>query len=181
MPMKNNVLYVLFLTIIVQCTFVNAQLGIGVEVNSAGRILDFEKSLTNTKGIILPIVENPPFVGDIENGTFLFDASEMQVKVKEDNLWKKLTFNRGDLSLHKPNLGDEVGGGVYLGDQVVNGPKGVLVLNAVDKALVLPHVFKPHENVKEPYPGMICFDTDSKSLFVFNGKYWSVWRKSSNR
>ncbi|WP_148043492.1 hypothetical protein [Chryseobacterium sp. G0240] len=53
---------------------------------------------------------------------------------------------------------------------------GVLVLESANKALILPKVAAPHLNVKNPYPGMICYDTASKSMAVFDGLKWSYWK-----
>ena len=34
----------------------------------------------------------------------------------------------------------------------------------------------PHLNVKSPYPGMMCFDTVSNTLAVFDGENWNYWK-----
>lgn len=72
-------------------------------------------------------------------------------------------------------------GTVDNGRQTVIGARetavaGVLVLESADKAMVLPRVASPHLNVKSPYPGMMCYDTDSKTLAVFDGTVWNYWR-----
>jgi len=52
---------------------------------------------------------------------------------------------------------------------------GVLELRANDKALVLPKVENPHLNVKSPVPGMMVYDSNSKSLAIFDGLKWNYW------
>ena len=53
---------------------------------------------------------------------------------------------------------------------------GVLVLESKTKALVLPNVNQPHNSVSNPYPGMMCYDTDRKAIAVFDGSVWNYWK-----
>ncbi len=63
---------------------------------------------------------------------------------------------------------------------VIGGPAstadGVLVLESANKAMILPRINTPHLNVKNPYPGMMCYDTASKTLAVFDGSVWNYWK-----
>lgn len=127
----------------------------------------------NTKGIILPAVEALPATP--ANGTFVFDRNDRKVKVHENGVWKELS-DEGELTGLVPWSGT-----VDNGRQTVIGARetavaGVLVLESADKAMVLPRVASPHLNVKSPYPGMMCYDTDSKTLAVFDGSVWNYWR-----
>jgi len=162
---------------------VNAQIGIGVENNSNGRILDFDdgcddqgQNCTNKNGIILPIVSNLP-IKNLVNGTMLLDGNDKALKVYENNTWKRLSFMPGNLSsIIKVIDAQEIGNGVILGSTSAE-VNGALVLEVVDKALVLPKINKPYETVPNPYPGMVCYDTDSKSLMLFDGTYWNIWKE----
>jgi len=62
-----------------------------------------------------------------------------------------------------------------VGSDTTTAP-GVLVMESSNKALILPKVATPHLNVKNPYPGMICYDTVSKTMAVFDGLKWSYWK-----
>lgn len=164
---------------------INAQIGIGIENNTISRILDFDDgcdgqglNCANTKGIILPIVSNLP-TENLVNGTFVLDGNDKAFKVYENNIWKRLSFIPGDLSsVISVTDAEEVGNGVVLGSASTQ-VNGVLVLEVIDKALVLPNINKPYETVPNPYPGMICYDTDSKSLMLFDGTYWNIWREKN--
>jgi hypothetical protein len=58
----------------------------------------------------------------------------------------------------------------------ISNAKGVLVLESADKAMILPKITNPHTTVKNPYPGMMCYDLTSKSLAVFDGANWNYWK-----
>ncbi|WP_051887363.1 hypothetical protein [Chryseobacterium piperi] len=64
---------------------------------------------------------------------------------------------------------------VIMGATTSSAP-GVLVLESTNKALILPKVASPDVNVKNPYPGMMCYDTSSKTIAVFDGLKWSFWK-----
>lgn len=148
----------------------NAQVAIGKTSNSTSAILDFATGTTN--GIILPTVTSLPT--SPANGTFLVDRSDLKVKMRQNNTWVDLS-GAGDLSKITQNTSAEIGNGVIIGSSTSTA-NGVLVLEAVDKALVLPKITSPQTSVKSPYPGMICYDTTSKSVAVFDGKVWYFWR-----
>ena len=170
-----------------------AQVAIGkdsVEGNST--LLDFsedgavEGDGLNTKGIILPAVTTLP--ASPANGTFVFDTTDNKVKVfyldaddGAEGSWHDLTgteeagsFNYSDILNHITNT-DDTGEGTIIGAET-SSAEGVLVLESSDKAMILPKVASPHVNVKSPYPGMMCYDTVTKSLAVFDGTNWYFWR-----
>lgn len=157
------------------------QVAIGKEsVNGASTILDFNNTAGNTNGIILSAVNDisgalSPTSTD-NNGTFLFDKSDKKVKMYENGTWIELS-NLGNSSQIITNTSAESGKnqGVIIGASSSNA-KGVLVLESQNKALLLPQVNTPHTSVKSPYPGMMCYDTVSKSLAVFDGSNWNYWK-----
>ncbi|WDF48236.1 hypothetical protein PQ459_07100 [Chryseobacterium sp. KACC 21268] len=153
-------------------TFQNykSQVAISKAPNSTGAILDFATGTTN--GLILSAVTSLPT--SPSNGTFLVDRSDLKVKMRQNNTWVDMT-NPGDLSKIAQNTSSEVGNGVIIGSNS-SSASGVLVLEATNKALVLPKIASPQTNVRSPYPGMICYDTTSKSVAVFDGKVWNFWR-----
>ncbi|PIF46616.1 hypothetical protein CLU96_3654 [Chryseobacterium sp. 52] len=142
-------------------------------IDGNSTILDFNSTSANTKGLILPAIQGLP-AGNPANGTFIFDRSDDKVKVYENNTWKALS-DTGNSSAILVNTSDETGNGVVIGVQPGNAD-GVFVLEAPDKAMILPKIVSPHLNVKNPYPGMICYDTASKTLAVFDGTVWNYWK-----
>ncbi|MGV0966736.1 hypothetical protein [Empedobacter falsenii] len=176
------------LILILSCSYINlkAQIGIGVNSISSGKIIDFQDNCKdqlctaeNAKGIILPILTNT-ISNNFVNGTFLLDESEKIIKVYENDKWLRLSYLPGNLSnVITPTTSTEIGEGVYIGDNSNgnNSSLGVLELNSTDRALVLPKIYKPYISVENPYPGMICYDTDSKSLMLYDGRYWNIWKE----
>ncbi len=153
------------------CSIASAQTAIEKKSVDGSALLDFATG--DTKGIILPAVETLPITP--ANGTFLFDKTDLKVKMYQNNTWIGLSDVGNSTSLVPYS------GTVDNGKQTVIGSRsttvdGVLVLESIDKALVLPKISSPHLNVKSPYPGMMCYDTDRKALAVFNGTVWNYWK-----
>lgn len=153
---------------------VGAQTAINKKTADSSAVLDFAAG--TTKGIILPAVETLPATP--ANGTFLFDKVAKIVKMYQNGAWVNLS-DVGDIAGTVPVA--PYSGTVDNGKQTVIGSRsttadGVLVLEAADKALVLPKISNPHLNVKSPYPGMMCYDTDRKALAVFDGLVWNYWK-----
>lgn len=159
-------------------TFSLGQVSIGKDkVNGTATILDFNET-NNTRGIILSVVNNVSnalaTTATNNNGTFLFDKSDNKIKMYENNVWVALS-NVGDSSQAFINPSAEIGEGVTIGSETTQS-KGILVLESDNKAMILPKISNPHTTVKSPYPGMICYDTVSKALAVFDGKVWNYWK-----
>lgn len=151
-----------------------AQVAIGKqEVNGSSTVLDFNNVTGNTKGLILPATSGVA-TGSLVNGTFVFDVTDNKVKVYENDAWKPLS-DAGSSSAVVANNSAEVGKGVIIGASSSTAD-GVLVLESPDKAMILPQIAAPHINVKNPYPGMMCYDTASKTLAVFDGSVWNYWK-----
>lgn len=154
-------------------SYASGQVAIEKEnITGTSTILDFDSTAGNSKGIILPSIDNIPILTADNNGTFLFDKTDRKVKMYENNTWIALS-NTGSSSQIIPNTSVE-SGGVIIGKSTSNA-KGVLVLESSDKAIILPKIMNPHTTVKSPYPGMMCYDTASKSLAVFDGSNWNYW------
>lgn len=152
----------------------NAQTAINKRTADGSSVLDFAAG--TTKGIILPAVETLPTTP--ANGTFVFDKVAKIVKMYQNGVWVNLS-DIGDIAGTVPLA--PYSGTVDNGKQTVIGARetavdGVLVLESPDKALTLPKISNPHLNVKSPYPGMMCYDTNRKALAVFDGKVWNYWK-----
>lgn len=151
-----------------------AQVAIGKDVvEGSSTVLDFNNVPGNTKGLILPATSGLP-AGALVNGTFIFDVTDNKVKVYENDVWVLLS-DAGNSSAVVINNSAETGNGVIVGASSASAD-GVLVLESPDKAMVLPKVAAPHVNVKNPYPGMMCYDTSSKTLAIFDGVVWNYWK-----
>ncbi len=166
--MKNTILLIGFL----MTAFTNAQVAISKETVDGDGILDFASNTTN--GIMLPIVQTLP--NDAVAGTLLMDKNDKILKMKDASGWIALS-DAGSISNVTFNANSEVSGPnrVIIGSPVTSVP-GVLVLESASKALILPKVANPHINVKSPYPGMMCYDTVSKTMAVYDGLKWSYWK-----
>lgn len=166
--------------LVIMANFANAQVAIGKEIvvgNST--ILDFN-SINNTNGIILPAVDNVSnalaATTTNNNGTFLFDKSDSKVKMYEAGSWIDMTGVGSSTKLVVNTSNDSsTQQGVIMGADTSNA-KGVLVLESATKAMILPKIANPHLNVKSPYPGMMCYDTTSRTIAVFDGALWNYWK-----
>ncbi len=155
-----------------------AQVAIGKETVDGDGILDFENP-TN-KGISIPKITNLD-MGTVP-GTFFFDTSDSKVKFQLEGSIMDLTV-RGvpantsyDLSINGYQGYEEVGDekGTVIGDHSTT-VVGSLILEANDKALILPKMENPHLTIKDPEPGMLAYDTVKKMMCVYNGHEWSFW------
>lgn len=150
----------------------SAQVAIEKSQVDGDGLLDFPAN--TTKGILLPIVETLP--SDASSGTLLMDKNDKTLKMNVESAWIPLS-DEGSVTGAVFNSNGEIPGQnrVIMGSDATSAP-GVLVLESPDKALILPKIAAPHINVKNPYPGMICYDTVSKSMAVFDGLKWSYWK-----
>lgn len=158
----------------------SAQVAIGkTTVNGSSTLLDFDDSTGNTSGIILPAIADRSTAASTadNNGTFIFDKSDNKVKMYENNIWTSLSDDAGDGTLvaNQNNTSSETGNGVIIGASSSNA-KGILILESTTKAMILPRIHQPELNVKSPYPGMMCYDTSSMSLAVYDGVRWNYWK-----
>jgi len=169
--MKNNLLSLIFFLLY---SSLNAQIAIGKSnVDGTSTLLDFGEA---NRGIVLSAVssENLPNLTSNNNGTFLYDMKSQTVQMYENQTWKPLT-DQGDSTEMIINNYAEIGDGVIVGSNATEAI-GVLVLESDDQALILPKVSNPHLNIKNPHPGTICYDVESKSLAVFDGLNWNFWK-----
>ncbi|MDC8103792.1 hypothetical protein ACNFU2_02825 [Chryseobacterium sp. PTM-20240506] len=152
--------------------FIHAQIAIGKQTVDGDGILDFASGTTN--GILLPIVETLP--GNAVAGTLLMDKNDKILKMNTGSGWVNMS-DPGSTTNVIFNTSAETAGNnrVIIGSSTTSAP-GVLVLESSNKALILPKVANPHLNVRTPYPGMICYDTVSKTIALFDGLKWNYWK-----
>lgn len=152
---------------------ITAQVAIGKSSVNGDALLDFPDNTTN--GIILPAVTTLPTGLGATNGTMLLDYTAKRIKMRENNQWVDMSPETGNITSITINSSTDSGKGVVIGNQSTT-VEGVLVLDSTQKALVLPKIDRPHLNVVNPYPGMICYDTYNKVIAVYNGSYWYFWK-----
>lgn len=148
-----------------------AQVSIGKPSVEGSSILDF--AANTTQGIILPATTG--FPASPTNGTFIFNRSDAKIYTYQKSAWLALTEGSGNASSVINNPSADVGNGVIIGS-ATSSATGVLVLESSNLALTLPKVFQPHLTVKSPYPGMMCYDTDSNTVAFYDGAYWNFWK-----
>lgn len=164
----------LIIIITLLCNLIKAQIVISsiddpTPTNSSV-ILEFDNN--ENKGIILPQVS---FIGFAKGGTFIANKDEFSVQYFIDSKSINLTES-GNYVPHSfyDNKNEDIGTGIIIGDLNTNlfGP---LILNSNNKALVLPKVSNPHDQITNPIAGTIVYDSTSDSLAVFDGSYWYFW------
>ena len=165
--------YILIAGLVLFFGNLHAQVAIGKTTTSTSGLLEFNDDTTNVKGIILPRTTSAIAT---ESGTITFDAISKKILYfdKDFATWKDLT-DEGSYTEQIPVASSDVSDGVIIGAEISTA-KGVLVLESANKALILPKIANPHINVKNPEPGMICYDTASKTFALFNGTKWHYWK-----
>lgn len=168
----------------------SAQVIIGGATGSAGNnssvLLDFPLPQNNnneSRGIILPYVTTLPSASS-SAGTILLDAStasEAKVVYSNGTNWIDLssgnTYNiSNELGIQPTSITEDSNGKVIIGADTTSSD-GVLVLEATDKAMVLPQV-ESTDDIISPAPGMMVYikKQDAKRLAVFNGNKWTYWK-----
>lgn len=141
------------------------------------------------KGMVLPWVTSASLVIDPVAGTVIYDVSDKVVKYKNGaSTWFNLSKNEtttvdgtanydttGVVNVSLQNaLNDVPTAKVSIGTPTTT--PGILVLEDLAKAMVLPKVPSPHLNIKNPEPGTMAYDTTTKQLAIYNGKVWSFWK-----
>lgn len=157
--------------------FTSAQTAIGKKtVENINVILDFK--LNDNRGIILPWVSSENVVTNPVGGTLIFDSNDKKIKYYRDGViprWEDLSINSGTVDTSIQSGFQETNNKTIIGAKT-SIASGVLVLEASDKAMVLPKSVSPHLNVSHPVSGTMVFDTESKMLCIFNGTEWSFWK-----
>jgi len=177
-------IFILALFISYQAT---SQVGIG-RIPRESTLLDFIEDATNKRGVILPVVTIDSINIPYASGTFIVDTNDKKVKVRLNNKWQALTdvgsfdaqFMGNDayttpVSFLTPTLPENSSQKIIIGNKN-SAIEGLMVLDAPDKAFILPKISSPHSSVAKPVAGMICYDTDAKAIAVFDGKVWSYWK-----
>lgn len=155
------------------CGFSFSQVTIGKNASTSNSsvILEFGDDLD--KGIILPYTEGE--ISGAVPGTFIFDANVNRMKLRTNIGWIDLSGQNGssDLTLQNPLTENAVAQTIIGADSAA--ADGILVLEATDKAMVLP-IVNAYTDIVNPSPGMMVYVKTNKRLAVFNGSTWSFWK-----
>ncbi|MDR2235392.1 MAG: hypothetical protein LBE92_04655 [Chryseobacterium sp.] len=169
----------LILTVLTVCSL-KAQVAIGKE-NVTNTSVSLEFSTSENRGFILPYVENKTALS--AEGTLIYDTTDYKVKyLKNGGQWVNLseddgttaTIGSADVSIQGSDKTEKITAKTSIG--APSSTEGILVLEAADKAMVLPKVASPHLAIINPAPGMMVYDTVKKHLAVYNGKVWTFWK-----
>lgn len=164
------------LFLIILATAANAQVAIGkASVSNSSVSLEFGDG---NKGLLLPWVNSAAAVTGAVDGTIIFDTTDKKVKYRRNNSWFDLSKdNTGvvDTTLQNsltenPNAKAAIGA-----NGATDNTPGILVLTDTNKAMILPKVSLPQNNIINPAPGMMVYDPTAKQLAVYNGSVWSFW------
>lgn len=177
--------YIIAATLLLGFIETQAQVIINPDANqvtaSPSVLLEFG---SQPKGLLLPWVTNIAGVTDAVPGTVVYDVSDKKVKYLKAGTgggWIDLSLDENgivDTSLQDAPT-DAPSAKTVIGDRTTATP-GILVLDAPDKAMVLPKVFRPAINIINPSAGMMAYDTNAKQLAVFNGTVWTFWKASDD-
>ncbi len=152
----------------------------GTATNKTSVLLEFANQ---NKGIILPYNRILPSGSGLAEGTILLDANDpTNAKVKYYNgTWQDLSSGNGAnvssyLLLQPSSVVEDTTRGAIIGSKT-SSANGVLILESLNKAMVLPMV-ENTDNIADPAPGMMIYinKTGAKRLAVFNGSKWTFWK-----
>ncbi|WP_374442571.1 hypothetical protein [Epilithonimonas sp.] len=152
----------------------------GTATNKTSVLLEFANQ---NKGIILPYNRILPSGSGLAEGTILLDANDpTNAKVKYYNgTWQDLSSGNGAnvssyLLLQPSSVVEDTTRGAIIGSKT-SSANGVLILESLNKAMVLPMV-ENTDNIADPAPGMMVYinKTGAKRLAVFNGSKWTFWK-----
>ncbi len=156
---------------------ITAQVAIGKATVDGDGILDF--GADGDKGILLPRVIS---ISGAVPGTLYYDTSDSKVKFQAGSLVDLSVKavaqeNQFDTSAedYVNHTEEAVLQGTVIGEEETGAP-GVLVLDSVEHALILPKV-PSYANVGDPEAGMIVYDQTTKLFCVFDGEKWAFWGK----
>jgi hypothetical protein len=175
--MKNKIFTLMCVAI---SSFAIAQVAIGKNaLTNTSVSLEFGPDTTEKKGIVLPWVTAATAVTGAVDGTIIYDTADHKVKYRKAGNWFDLSVDaNGTANTTLQDSKTELTGAkVAIGkDGATDTTPGLLVLTDTDKAMILPKVYEPHLNIKNPTAGTMVYDTKNRQLALFNGTNWSFWK-----
>ena len=175
--MKNKIFTLMCVAI---SSFALSQIGIGKStLTNTSVSLEFGPDTTEKKGIVLPWVTSSTSVSGSVDGTIIYDTTDYKVKYKKSGTWFDLSVDTNGTAITTlQNSKTELSNAkVVIGkNSATDTTPGILVLSDADKAMILPKVYEPHLNIKNPTAGTMVYDTKNRQLALFNGTNWSFWK-----
>lgn len=177
---------ILSLIVAASSTLVYSQVIIGNDIGTAANKTSvlMEFAAGQNKGLILPYVRTLPTGSTLAEGTVLLDgtsASAAGVKIYRNGSWFDLSSGNGAnvttyLAQQPDAVSETPSNKAIIGSQA-SSADGVLVLESVTKAMVLPTV-QNTANILNPAPGMMVYvdRIGGKRLAVYNGSVWTYWK-----
>jgi hypothetical protein len=148
---------------------VPAQVAIGKTSISGSGILDFGTSASTIRTIVINPI-NLPTCNASTLGAIASNASTGQFSTCNGTTWT----NNGTVSSSVTVSGTDSGNGVILG-ATSSSTSGALILEATDKALILPKYSYPDLQIKIPTRGALVYDTTRKAVVYYNGSAWQIF------
>lgn len=150
------------------------------EVEGPDVLLDFKEN--DARGIVLSWVTKEGDVKTPVGGTMIFDSNDKKVKyyiAGTSAKWEDMSVNTGevDTSIQQGLVDDQAP--TIIGNQSSTA-SGALILEADNKAMVLPKMASPHLNLKSPAAGTIVYDTVSKYCVYLTEKNGLFGKQSSS-
>lgn len=121
---------------------------------------------TEIRGVLLRPVSLP---NNPSAGTILFDDNSGSFRFY-DTGWSPITTG-GVIN----SVDDFETTGSVIIDGFTSSANGIFILENKTGALVLPKLKSGLLNIKNPVAGLLYYDTDSKSVMVYNGNEWNAY------
>lgn len=145
-----------------------AQVAIGKSsVTNSSCLLEFG---SEARGIRLPLVSNATAM-TTSAGCLVFDTATGSFRFYNGAVWNDP--KSGGTTGGAPS-GSDIGDGVIIGANTTSATGGALILEATDKALVLPKV-DDVARMQTPIRGLIVWDISRKQVAVYNGANWDYY------
>jgi hypothetical protein len=146
----------------------NAQTAIGKSgTTNASCLLEFG---AEARGIRLPLVSDASAL-TVSPGTLAFDAATGSFRYNQGT-WSAVTS--GGSTGGSPT-GTDSGGPVIIGADSTTKVGGALILEASDKALVLPTINNAEIRILSPTKGLMAWDSAKRQVAVYNGSKWCFY------
>lgn len=153
----------------------------GTAANKNSVLIEFAAG--QNKGIVLPYVRTLPSGSNLTEGTLVLNVTDpTKARVMFYNGgWVDLSSgheaNISAIMSSQPSAVTELTSSKAVIGDASTTADGVLVLEATDKAMVLPMVTNTN-SIADPAPGMMVYlnVAGSKRLAVYNGGGWTYWK-----
>lgn len=161
--------------------FASAQVAVNM-APSGNSGVSLEYPVNQEKGIVVPYVLDINGVTGAVPGTIVLNQVNKQVYYKNNSSWVPLSTapNTADLSQIFSAQNDETeNANAKVSIGTPSAIPGILVLEATNKAMVLPREDTPETRIINPAPGMMVYDPTRDLLCVFNGHVWTYWKATN--